>query len=255
MLLRDRTAVITGNSFGIGEATAKLFAEHGATVLCIGDDPDFPWKDDGTQGSNIKRYSVDTSDRAAVMAFAAQCERELPHLDILFNVTGRALVGTFENTEYETWTEAIDRNLNALFICSRAFLGIMKRRPGGAIINHGSIDGQLGNPSLAGYSAAKAGVVALTHVMAHDLGASGIRVNCISTGGIRSGGTLRGNDALVALTPVGRTGTPADVAHIALFLASDWSAYVNGANLIADGGRTTITQGCYGGANTGPGKA
>jgi NAD(P)-dependent dehydrogenase (short-subunit alcohol dehydrogenase family) len=225
-------------------------------VVCIGDDPDFPWHDEPAPVANLQRYPADLSNRASVTECAARFERDFDRLDILFNVTGRALVGSFENTTIDVWSEAIERNLNALFLFSKAFLGMLKRRRGSVIINHGSIDGQLGNPSLAGYSAAKGGVVSLTHVMAHDLGPHGIRVNCISTGAIRSNGTPPGKDAnLVALTPLGRTGTPADVANVALFLASDWSAYVNGANIVADGGRTTITQGCYGGANTGPARA
>lgn len=88
--------------------------------------------------------------------------------------------------------------------------------------------------------------MALTHVMAHDLGRYGLRVNCISTGGIRDGIVRPKDEQLVALTPSRRTGTPEDVAHVALFLASDAAGYVNGANIIVDGGRSTITQGCYG---------
>ena len=81
--------------------------------------------------------------------------------------------------------------------------------------------------------------------MAHDLGQYGIRVNCISTGGIRDGVARPEDVARVQVTPLGRTGTPEDVAGVALFLACEWSAYVNGANIVVDGGRTGITQGCY----------
>jgi len=141
----------------------------------------------------------------------------------------------------------IARNLTAAFVCSQKFLPLMKKSPGGAIINHASIDGLLGNPSIAAYSAGKGGIIPLTHVMAHDLGKYGIRVNCISTGGIRDGeGAARPQDeSRVRVTPLHRTGTPEDVARVALFLACEWSSYVNGANIVVDGARTAITQGCY----------
>jgi NAD(P)-dependent dehydrogenase (short-subunit alcohol dehydrogenase family) len=171
----------------------------------------------------------------------------LDRVDILFNLAGRAVKQRFEATTEDTWKQMIGRNLTAAFICSQQFLLLMKKTSGGAIINHASIDGFLGNPSLAAYSAGKGGVIPLTHVMAHDLGKYGIRVNCISTGGIRDGdGAARPEDASrVRVTPARRTGTPEDVARVALFLACDWSSYVNGANIVVDGGRTTITQGCY----------
>ena len=141
----------------------------------------------------------------------------------------------------------IGRNLTSGFLCAKYFLPLMKRAGSGAIINHASIDAFLGNPSLAAYSAAKGGVIPLTHVMAHDLAKYQIRVNCISTGGIRATTAAASDrdEARIAVTPAQRMGTAIDVAHIALFLASDGAAYVNGANIVADGGRTATTHGCY----------
>jgi 3-oxoacyl-[acyl-carrier protein] reductase len=121
----------------------------------------------------------------------------------------------------------------------------MKKARSGSIINHASIDAFLGNPSLAAYSAGKGGVIPLTHVMAHDLAKHGLRVNCISTGGIRDGSSRPEDAARVRVTPLSRMGSPEDVARVALFLASELSSYVNGANIVVDGGRTAITQGCY----------
>jgi NAD(P)-dependent dehydrogenase (short-subunit alcohol dehydrogenase family) len=123
----------------------------------------------------------------------------------------------------------------------------MKRACGGAIINHASIDAILGNPGIAAYSAAKGGVLPLTHVMAHDLAKYQIRVNSISTGGIRTPGAAisRQEEARMAVTPAARLGTAEDVAGVALFLATELSSYVNGANIVVDGGRTATTHGCY----------
>jgi NAD(P)-dependent dehydrogenase (short-subunit alcohol dehydrogenase family) len=123
----------------------------------------------------------------------------------------------------------------------------MRRAGVGAIINHASIDAMLGNPSIAGYSAAKGGVLPLTHVMAHDLAEFNIRVNSIATGGIRKPNAplSPADDARIVVTPAGRMGTAEDVANVALFLASDLASYVNGANIVVDGGRTATTHGCY----------
>jgi len=243
MLLKGRTAVVTGNPYGIGRATADLFTREGARVFCIDDGRD-GW-DEG-QGPDGTRPDLvaDVADVAAIDSAARQVERELGQVDILFNLAGRAARHTFETTTPEVWHEMVSRNLTAAFLCSQRFLPLMRKHAGGSIIHHASIDGFLGNPALAAYSAAKGGLIPLTHVMAHDLGKYGIRVNCISTGGIREGAPRPVDATLAALTPTGRLGTPEDVARAALYLASDWAGYVNGVNLVLDGGRTTITQGC-----------
>jgi NAD(P)-dependent dehydrogenase (short-subunit alcohol dehydrogenase family) len=238
MTLQGRTVVITGNPYGIGRVAAQLFTSEGATVVCMDDSRDH-WD------SNAPDFLLDVADPAQVEAVVPQCAQRLGKVDILFNLAGRVLAQRFEDTTVETWNTMIARNLSAAFVCSQRFLPLLKRSEHGVILNHGSIDGLLGNPSVAAYSAAKGGIVSLTHVMAHDLAQYGIRVNCISTGGIRDGETRAKDAGLVALTPSARTGTPQDVAHVAAFLCSDAASYVNGANIVVDGGRTTITQGCY----------
>ena len=244
MLLKNRIAVITGNPYGIGRASAALFAREGAKVICI-DDSRNGWGSTGDPESDAPHFLADVSDAKALAAVVAECERTLERVDVLFNLPGRAVRQSFEATTEATWNEMIARNLSAAFICSQQFLPLMKKGPAGAIINHASIDGFLGNPSLAAYSAGKGGVIPLTHVMAHDLGKYGIRVNCISTGAIRDGAAHPVDGARVRVTPLSRTGTPEDVARVGLFLASELSSYVSGANIVVDGGRTVVTQGCY----------
>lgn len=244
MLLDNKIAVITGNPYGIGRVSAALFEREGARVITIDDSRD-GWGDGRPTAGAAPQFLADVSDAQAVAAVVAECAKAVERVDVLFNLAGRAVKQSFENTTEATWQQMIGRNLSAAFICSQQFLPLMKNARGGAIINHASIDGFLGNPSLAAYSAAKGGVIPLTHVMAHDLGRYGIRVNSISTGGIRDGGARPEDAARVSVTPLHRTGTPEDVAGVALFLASHLSAYVNGANIVVDGGRTTITQGCY----------
>lgn len=245
MMLENRIAVITGNPYGIGRVSAELFTREGASVFSL-DDSRTGWSADEVQaGEPHPHFLVDVADAKAVASVVAECERRLGRVDILFNLAGRTVKQTFEATTEETWNRMIERNLSAAFICSKAFLPLMKKHGTGTIINHASIDGFLGNPSLAAYSAGKGGVIPLTHVMAHDLGKYGIRVNCISTGGIRDGEVRPEDASRLRVTPLQRSGTPQDVARVALFLASELSSYVNGANIVVDGGRTVITQGCY----------
>lgn len=243
LLLESKTVVITGNPYGIGRVSAALFASEGAHVVCI-DDSRNGWGSSEAPGE-APQFIADVSDTDALAAVVSACERTLERVDVLFNLAGRAVKQSFETTTQATWNEMIARNLSAAFTCSQQFLPLMKKAPGGSIINHASIDGFLGNPSLAAYSASKGGVIPLTHVMAHELGKYRLRVNCISTGGIRDGSARPGDVSRVRVTPLGRTGTPEDVARVALFLACELSSYVNGANIVVDGGRTTITQGCY----------
>jgi len=244
MLLQNKIAVITGNPYGIGRVSAELFTQEGARVVCI-DDSKIGWQFGKDDSHAHPELLGDVSDADAVTSIVAQCEKKLERIDVLVNLAGRALTMRFEETDKNTWDNMIARNLTAAFLCSQGFLPLIKKSPAGVIINHASIDGFLGNPSLAAYSAGKGGVLPLTHVMAHDLGKYRIRVNSISTGGIRDGEERPADASRVRVTPLRRTGTPLDVARVVLFLASELSSYVNGANIVVDGGRTAITQGCY----------
>jgi NAD(P)-dependent dehydrogenase (short-subunit alcohol dehydrogenase family) len=244
MLLKNKIAVITGNPYGIGRVSAKLLSDEGAYVVCI-DDGKTGWQSANVPHAGRPEFIADVSDAGAISEIVAKCEETLDRIDILVNLAGRASKATFEQTDEKTWDNMIARNLTAAFLCSRAFLPLLKKSPTGTIINHASIDGFLGNPSLAAYSAGKGGILPLTHVMAHDLGKYGIRVNSLSTGGIRDGEERATDSSRIRVTPSNRTGTPLDVARVVLFLASELSSYVNGANIVVDGGRTAITQGCY----------
>ena len=246
--LVGKAAVIAGDAYGIGRVAARLFRSQGAAVF---------WVDDkagaaldhyvGVDEVDVPFAHADVTDSRSVAAAALRCESIFEKVDILLNVAGLAAKQTFEETTEATWRTMLARNLTSVFVCSQQFLPLMKKAGAGSIVNQGSIDSFLGNPSIAAYSAAKGGVIPLTHVMAHDLAKYGIRVNCISTGGIRadSASASDTDQRRTAVTPMRRMGTAEDVARVALFLASDMSAYVNGANIVVDGGRTAITQGCY----------
>lgn len=247
-LLAGRVAVIVGDAYGIGRSAAEMFLAAGARVAWIDDRAGQESATSVRVGDTEIAYQhADLMDAGSLKTAADRFAKLLPRVDILLNLAGKALKRTFENTTEAEWDEMIGRNLSAAFHCSRYFLPLMKQSTCGSIIHQGSIDGTLGNPSIAGYSAGKGGLVPLTHVMAHDLGKYGIRVNCISTGGIRPtpAPTSDRDRERISLTPQSRMGTPEDVARIALFLASDMASYVNGANIVCDGGRTVVTQGCY----------
>lgn len=249
MLLKDKIAVIAGDAYGVGQAAALLFMREGAQVLLI-DDLAAPREATslriGTQ--DVPFVHADVTQSAEVQRAVAVCEKRYDRVHVLFNVAGRKPIReSFENTSEASWASMLNRNLGSVFWCSKYFLPLMKRAGSGAIVNHASIDAILGNPGIAAYSAGKGGVLPLTHVMAHDLAKYNIRVNSIATGGIRTPGApiTRAEQARMAVTPAGRMGTAEEVANVALFLASDMSTYVNGANIVADGGRTATTHGCY----------
>lgn len=246
--LQGKVAVITGDAYTIGRTAALLFLREGAHVVWIDDRAGQPGDSSVRVGDiDIPYIHADVTRSDDVQRAVRECARLHPQVHILLNVAGRADQQRFRDTSEDLWAEMIGRNLGSVFLCGKHFLPLMQAAGGGSIINQASIDAGLGNPSIAAYSAAKGGVLPLTRVMAHDLAEFGIRVNAISTGGIRAGGESRPVDrARIALTPARRMGTPADVARVALFLASDLAAYVNGANIVVDGGRTAITQGCFG---------
>lgn len=252
MLLKNKNAVITGAALGIGQATALLFARHGANVICVDDRAaDETLALLREESLDAACYRADVSNSAQVQEVARECEKTFPKIDILFNNAGRVRHQAFEATTEETWSEMLGVNLTGKFLCSKYFLPLMKKAGSGSIINHASVDAFLGNPAIAAYSASKGGLIPLTHVMAHDLGKYNIRVNCISSGGIvtqrnvKAIGTGVAGQSRIAVTPLQRRGTAEEVAYVALFLAADWSSYVNGANIVVDGGRTSITQGTY----------
>jgi NAD(P)-dependent dehydrogenase (short-subunit alcohol dehydrogenase family) len=249
MLLKDKVAVIAGDAYGIGQATALLFVAQGAKVMLIDDLAGTPRTTSLRAGTQEYLYvHADVTDSVEVRRAVAACEKQFDKVHVLFNVAGRNPIRqSFEHTTEASWAAMLARNLNAAFLCGKYFLPLIKRAGEGAIINHASIDAILGNPGIAAYSAAKGGVLPLTHVMAHDLAKYQIRVNSISTGGIRTPGApiSRQEEARMAVTPAARMGTAEDVAKVALFLATDLSSYVNGANIVVDGGRTATTHGCY----------
>jgi glucose 1-dehydrogenase len=224
MRLAGKIAVITGAASGIGRGTAIRFAEEGA---------DLALADVQEQGLAETAAEVRSLGRAAVT--------ELGGLDIVMANAGVGSGGLFLEMTDEQYDRVMDTNLRGVYLCCQAAARIMvERGTPGAIINTASTYAEVTAPRSSIYSASKGGVRMLTKTLAVELGQYGIRVNCIGPGWIRTGmNPLTDEQRLARIlpgVPLGRVGTPRDVAGAALFLASDDAAYVTGTILFVDGG-------------------
>ncbi len=246
--LAGKVALITGAASGQGRAAAVLFAEHGARVV-IAD-----LNDDGSRetarlvergGSEGLAVHADVSRRADVEAMVAAAVERFGRLDVLYNNAAVQMSGRVVDCTEDEWDLTIATNLSAVFWACRAAAPHMLARDGGSIINTASVLGLIGSEGFAAYGPAKAGLIALTRQIAIEL-APRVRANVIAPGSIDTPrfrkvaetmpdpeGFLGG---LMKNVPLGRLGTATDVARMALFLASDASAYTSGAVLPCDGG-------------------
>jgi NAD(P)-dependent dehydrogenase (short-subunit alcohol dehydrogenase family) len=244
-----KLALITGAARGIGRATAERLVAEGAAVAVL--DIDGPAANEaadalGRAGARALALCADITDHAAGRAAVEEALAAFQHLDVLVNNAARTAKGNLEQTRPEDWEYEIQGTLTGAFLMSRAVLPHMVARGQGAIVNVGSVNGllALGNP---GYSAAKAGLINLTKSLATEYGRRGIRANMVSPGTIRTESPswqarLKRDpqvfEKLARWYPVGRVGEPADIAAAIAFLASDEAGFVNGANLVVDGGLT-----------------
>ena len=251
MRLANKVALITGGTSGIGEATAILFAQEGASVAVTGRNE--------ARGQAVTDQILQSGGKAIFIrtdvSKAAECRRAVDEttrafgkLDILFNNAGVFYPHTILDCSEEEWDLQLDINLKGTFLMSKFALPVMIRQGGGVIINNSSGWGIVGGDAAVAYCASKGGVVLLTKAMAIDHGGQGIRVNCICPGDVDSpmlpeDARLRGmkwSDYLAgcANRPLKRIGTPAEIAKAVLFLASDDSSFMTGAALVVDGGGT-----------------
>ena len=245
MKLAGKVSLVTGGGKGIGEAICRAYGAEGATVIVADLDLDGARRVAGDirdGGGAAAAVEVDVADSASVAAMVDEVVREHRRIDVLVNNAGvRTIKGFLEHTE-EDWNRMISVNLTGPFLCSRAVLPSMLDTGKGKIINLASIASFMGRPDRAGYVAAKTGLLGLTRAMAVDMAYRNIHVNAIAPGLIASPfnasfaedsetGPAWGKETLV-----GRWGQPRDVAGAAVFLASDDSDFVNGAEIKVDGG-------------------
>jgi NAD(P)-dependent dehydrogenase (short-subunit alcohol dehydrogenase family) len=248
-VLNGKRALVTGAASGIGRATALLFADEGAAVSAV--------DIDATKGFEVAGEIDARGGRAifirADVTLARDCRRAVAEtvetfggLDIVFNNAGIIIRRSVVSLEEEDWDRVMDVNVKSIYLISKFAVPAMKVSGGGSIINTGSGWGMVGGPEAAVYCASKGAVVLLTKAMAIDHGPDRIRVNCLCPGDtdtsmLRDEARQLGRDAddfvkEAADRPLGRVGTPEDVARAALFFASDQSVYVTGTTLVVDGG-------------------
>jgi len=251
MRLRDRVAVITGGTSGIGEATALLFANEGGRVAITGRNSD---RGAGVV-ERIKQLGRDALFLRADVSAAGDCRtvvdetvRTFGKIDILFNNAGAYYPQTALECSEREWDEQVDVNLKGTFLMSKYALPGMIARKSGVIINNASGWGIVGGDHAVAYCASKGGVVLMTKAMAIDHGAQGIRINCVCPGDVETpmlpaDAKMRGlkwEDYIAgcANRPLRRVGTVDEIAKAVLFLASDDSSFMTGAALVVDGGGT-----------------
>ena len=244
MLLKDRIALITGAAGGIGRATALRFAEEGATVVLGDIDKDgadevlHEVSERGGRGLSLK---MDVGDEGDIKSAFAGVIDHYGTLDILMNNAGICKNVLIEDIEADEWDKLMVINLRSVFLCSKEALKIMKEKRYGKIISMGSAAAKIGGVVAgAHYSAAKAGVICFTKSLALQAAPFNINVNAIAPGPIATKMTEVWGEELNRIfrekIPLKRYGTPADVAEVALFLASDKSNYITGEVIDINGG-------------------
>src|SRR5436309_11620495 len=248
--LEGKVAIITGAATGIGRATALVFARAGARLTLADARGDelartvAEVRGAGGEAASVVADLARPEDCASVVAAAVGAGGRL---DVLFNNAGVGTMtvgGTVETIELDKWDLALDVNVRAMYLVSRAAVPALRRAGGGSIINTASVSAFRGSAARAShaYAASKGAVLALTRAMAASYGRDHIRVNAICPGTIRTRLTVDIVDAAERAAkeghgiPLGRVGEPEDIARCALFLASDDAAFVSGAHLVADGG-------------------
>jgi NAD(P)-dependent dehydrogenase (short-subunit alcohol dehydrogenase family) len=250
--LIDKNAIVTGAARGMGFAIAKALYEEGARVAIIDIDEkgvmDAAHQLDSKSSRAIGRR-VDVTNKAEIADLVKEIKKLWGRIDILVNNAGGALNTPYllEEIEEKDWNLVVDVNLKGTFLCSQAVIPEMVKQKGGAIINISALAGHW-RASLAGvqYVAAKAGVEGLTRQLAYDWGKYGIRVNAVAPTVTLTGDRVKGlweeksveeKEKVLSDIPLGRLGTPEEVASVVVFLASNESSYVTGITIDVSGGR------------------
>ncbi|MEV0647130.1 glucose 1-dehydrogenase [Phytomonospora sp. NPDC050363] len=236
--MRGRVAMVTGGSRGIGEAYVRALHAAGARVVIADVLVEAGEALAAELGEGARFRELDVTGEEAWSDAVAETVASFGTVDVLVNNAGIANSAPIEHFTLEKWNAVIAVNLTGTFLGCRAVVPTMKAAGRGSIVNISSVEGLRGSVRLHGYTASKFAVRGLTKSLAVELGPSGIRVNSIHPGMIRTEMTTRIDPERLAV-PLGRPGAVGDLTGALLFLASDASAYVTGTEIVVDGGMTT----------------
>ena len=249
--LAGRVCVVTGGGSGIGRAVCLLFGREGATVVAADKNPESAARTVGELeflGAQGMAVQVDVSLAKSVQGMVDVVVEEHGRIDVLVNNAGFGFAATVVETEEADWDRLMSVNLKGVYLGCKYVVPVMARQGGGSIVNTASAAGLVGVPDRAAYCASKGGVIAMTRAMAIDHVDEGVRINCVAPGTVESPyfdeifaatddpeGLRR---LMEARHPMGRLGSPDEVAGSVLYLASDESSFVTGSVLSVDGGMT-----------------
>ena len=240
----NQNVIVTGAGRGIGHAIAVRLANEGARVACVSRTEANAKKTadeiNALRANAAKHYTVDVADHAVVQKVGAQILEEFAKIDILVNNAGVTRDGLAMRMSVEDWDTVINTNLRGAFNFTQSIMRAMIKQRGGRIINITSVIGLIGNAGQTNYAASKAGLIGLTKSLARELASRNITVNAVAPGFITTDMTAGLSDeikkTIQSQIPLGKTGTPEDVASAVAFLASAEANYITGQVVCVDGG-------------------
>jgi 3-oxoacyl-[acyl-carrier protein] reductase len=240
MRFKDKVVMVTGGAAGIGRVTAEAFAREGAKLAICDVNPEAGEAAANALGPEASFEKVDVASEAAVSAWADAVAKRYGRIDVLVNNAGITRDALLLRMKEADWDLVLNINLKGAFLCTRAAVRFMAQQRSGRIVNVASVVGVVGNVGQANYVASKAGLIGLTKTVAREFAARGITVNAVAPGFIETQMTAvlsdKVKEAFLAQIPLGRAGSPEEVAAAVTFLASDQAAYLTGQVLHVSGG-------------------
>lgn len=252
--LDGKVVVITGGAMGIGRATALLLAQEGASLLIVDIDEksgEGTAKEARRRGSDVIFVKADVTDTDQIAQMVSKAVERFGRIDVLVNNAGVVLISDVEETDEIGFRRLVDVNYKGAFFCSKAVIPVMKKQGGGVIVNLASVSAHIGQPKHAAYAGTKGAVLSMTRAMSVELAPYNIRVNSISPGAVdtpmlRSDMEKQSKIRRIQLEEVKkefasesvmkRISTPEEIASVILFLCSERSSYITGADVLVDGG-------------------